>query len=62
MAAGDDDRDAGEGDERPGSLGGVSRSMPTAPASSAVSTGETAMISAESPAVIWVSPSVHSSW
>ena len=36
--------------------------MPTAAASSAVSTGETAMSSAESPAVIRVRPSVHSSW
>ena len=36
--------------------------MPTAPASSAVNTGDAAISSAESPAVIWVRPSDHSSW
>ena len=46
----------------PASFGAVRRSRPTTPASSAVATGETAMIRAESPAVIWVRPTVQSTW
>ena len=46
----------------PASLGPVSRSIPTAAASSATTTGEAATSSAESPALIWVSPVVHRIW
>src|SRR4051812_31451632 len=46
----------------PATFGPDRTSMPTAPASSATNTGEAAMRSAESPAVIWVSPTVHRTW